>query len=103
MIDILEFLSLRSQLPVIDVRSEGEYREGHMRNAFNIPLLNNAERVAVGTDYKQKGQLTAIKTGFRLVGPRLAGIIEETEKIGKELLVYCWNGGNKNSVASGWI
>ena len=44
MVDILEFLSLRSQLPVIDVRSEGEYKEGHMRNAFNIPLLNNACR-----------------------------------------------------------
>ena len=97
MVDILEFLSLRSQLPVIDVRSEGEYKEGHMRNASNIPLLNNAERVAVGTDYKQKGQLAAIKTGFRLVGPRLAGIIEETEKIGKELLVYCWRGGMRSS------
>ena len=97
MVDILEFLSLRSQLPVIDVRSEGEYKEGHMRNAVNIPLLNNAERVAVGTDYKQKGQLAAIKTGFRLVGPRLAGIIAETEKIGKELLVYCWRGGMRSS------
>jgi tRNA 2-selenouridine synthase len=97
MIDILEFLSLRSQLPVIDVRSEGEYEEGHMRNALNIPLLNNAERVAVGTDYKQKGQQEAIKTGFRLVGPRLAGIIEETEQIGKELLVYCWRGGMRSS------
>jgi tRNA 2-selenouridine synthase len=97
MVDILEFLSLRNQLPVIDVRSESEYREGHMRNAFNISLLNNAERVAVGTDYKQKGQLEAIKTGFRLVGPRLAGIIEDTEKIGKELLVYCWRGGMRSS------
>jgi tRNA 2-selenouridine synthase len=97
MVEILEFLSLRNQLPVIDVRSEGEYEEGHMRNAFSIPLLNNAERVAVGTDYKQKGQQEAIKTGFRLVGPRLAGIIEETEQIGRELLVYCWRGGMRSS------
>lgn len=97
MVDILEFLSLRSRLPVIDVRSEGEYLAGHMRQAVNIPLLNNAERVAVGTDYKQKGQLEAIKTGFRLVGPRLEGIIEATEQIGKELLVYCWRGGMRSS------
>lgn len=97
MVDIKAFLSLRNQLPVIDVRSEGEYQSGHMPVASNIPLLNNAERVAVGTDYKQRGQLEAIKTGFRLVGPRLAGMIEETEKIGKELLVYCWRGGMRSS------
>jgi tRNA 2-selenouridine synthase len=109
MVDILEFLSLRSQLPVIDVRSEGEYEEGHMRSAINIPLLNNAERVAVGTDYKQKGQLAAIKTGFRLVGPRLAGIIEETglllarRNAVVELLSVCWNGGNKDAAASGRV
>lgn len=97
MVDILEFLSLRDQLPVIDVRSEGEYTNGHIQSACNIPLLNNAERIAVGTDYKQKGQKEAIKTGFRLVGPRLEAIIETTEQIGKELLVYCWRGGMRSS------
>src|SRR6185369_3159898 len=57
------------------------------------------ERVAVGTDYKQKGQAEAIKTGFRLVGPRLEGIINEAEKIaaGKELLVHCWRGGMRSN------
>jgi tRNA 2-selenouridine synthase len=99
MVEILEFLSLRNQLPVIDVRSEGEYEGGHMRNALNIPLLNNAERVEVGTDYKQKGQQEAIKTGFRLVGPRLAGIIEETEQIGRELLVYKHSGVDTKPIA----
>lgn len=62
---------------------------------MNIPLLNNDERVAVGTDYKQKGQSQAIKTGFRLVGPRLFDIVTETEKVsaGSQLLVHCWRGG----------
>jgi tRNA 2-selenouridine synthase len=58
---------------VVDVRSEGEYQAGHVRGAINIPLLNNQERIAVGTDYKQKGQHEAIKTGFRLVGPPAVG------------------------------
>jgi len=97
MVSIQDFLSLRAQLPVVDARSEGEYLNGHMRSAVNIPLLNNAERVAVGTDYKQKGQREAIKTGFRLVGPRLADMMEETGKIGNELLVYCWRGGMRSS------
>jgi tRNA 2-selenouridine synthase len=96
-IDIHEFLSLRRQFPVVDVRSEGEYQAGHIASAINIPLLNNAERVAVGTDYKKKGQAEAIKTGFKLVGPRLADMLEEAEKAGQELLVHCWRGGMRSS------
>lgn len=98
-ISVNEFLSLRKQLPVVDVRTEGEFSEGHIRGAVNIPILNNAERVAVGTDYKQRGQKEAIKTGFRLVGPRIADIVSEAEKVagGGELLVHCWRGGMRSS------
>lgn len=98
-ISIDDLLTLRNALPVVDVRSEGEYGTGHIQQAINIPLLNNTERVAVGTDYKQKGQLEAIKTGFRLVGPRLLDIIEATERIAikKEIIVHCWRGGMRSS------
>lgn len=94
-----DFLSLRQSLPLTDVRSEGEFELGHIPGATNIPLLNNEERIIVGTAYKQKGQATAIKEGFRLVGPRLVDIIHETERVslGKELLVYCWRGGMRSS------
>lgn len=99
MVSIEEFLSLRKELPVVDVRSEGEFQEGHIRGAINIPLLNNTERIAVGTDYKQKGQHEAIKTGFRLVSPRLLDIINEAEKVtsNKEMLVHCWRGGMRSN------
>ncbi len=98
-IPIDEFLKLRAALPVADVRSEAEYNEGHMRHAVNIPILNNEERVAVGTDYKQKGQAEAIKTGFRLVGPRFLEIINNAEAVaaGRELLVHCWRGGMRSA------
>jgi tRNA 2-selenouridine synthase len=92
-----EFLKLRLQLPVVDVRSEGEFAAGHIRGVANIPILKNEERVQVGTDYKQKGQAEAIKTGFRLVGPRLLDIVNETEKVGKEILVHCWRGGMRSN------
>lgn len=94
-----EFLTLRKDLPVVDVRSQGEFQQGHMRKAINIPLLNNEERIAVGTDYKQKGQQEAIRTGFKLVGPRLSDIISETERLipNKELLVHCWRGGMRSN------
>ena len=98
-VSIDDFLKLRESLPVVDVRSEGEFAEGHIRGALNIPILNNRERAAVGTDYKQKGQAEAIKTGFRLVGPRFLEIINTAEHAsgGKELLVHCWRGGMRSA------
>jgi len=98
-ISIDDFFNLRATLPVIDVRSEGEFETAHIKHAINIPLLNNSERIAVGTDYKQHGQAEAIRTGFRLVGPRLLEIIIEAEKIAvkKEMIVHCWRGGMRSS------
>ena len=100
-----EFLSLRHELPVIDVRSEGEFDAGHIPGVVNIPLLNNAERVVVGTTYKQQGQLAAIHEGFRLVGPRLQDMILAAERVvpGKEALVHCWRGGMRSSNFSQFI
>ena len=96
-IDLPEFLTLRNQLPIVDVRSEGEHAQGHIRPALNIPILNDQERVVVGTLYKKEGQQAAIKAGFRLVGPRLVDIIENAQVAGKELLIHCWRGGMRSA------
>jgi tRNA 2-selenouridine synthase len=95
-IDVPDFLTLRQQLPLVDVRSENEFQQGHIPAAINIPILNNEERVIVGTTYKQNGQLAAIKEGFRLVGPRLASIIDQAQSVGKEFIVHCWRGGMRS-------
>lgn len=94
-----EFFALRSELPVIDVRSEGEYGEGHIPGTSNIPLLTNAERAVVGTVYKRHGQRQAIHEGFRLVGPRLLDLITTAEQVAgeKEVIVHCWRGGMRSS------
>ena len=104
-LSIYDFLNLRQHLPVVDVRSQGEFAEGHIHGALNIPLLNDDERVIVGTTYKQQGQQQAIKEGFRLVGPRLLDIITETERIAqeKEILVHCWRGGMRSSNFSQFV
>ena len=96
-IDIQEFLKLRQHLPVVDVRSQSEFEEGHIPDATNIPILNNEERKQVGIDYKQKGQLEAIRTGFRMVGPRLGQMIEEAQQLGPEFIVHCWRGGMRSA------
>lgn len=96
-IDVEKFFVLRDQLPVVDVRSEGEYDSGHVEGSVNIPLLKNDERVIVGTTYKTHGQQEAIRTGFRLVGPRLAELIQHAEKQGDEFIVHCWRGGMRST------
>ncbi len=100
-----DFLSLRKDLPVLDVRSEGEFSAGHIRGAANIPLLTDSERVIVGTTYKQTGQREAIREGFRLVGPRLIDLISHAEEIagGREVLVHCWRGGMRSANFSQFV
>jgi tRNA 2-selenouridine synthase len=94
-----DFFKLRTRLPTIDVRSPGEFQAGHIPLVANIPILNNEERIAVGTAYKQRGRHEAIKTGFRLVGPRLEQIVGDVEKYssGKEVVVHCWRGGMRSN------
>jgi tRNA 2-selenouridine synthase len=99
LLDIQDFLALRPSNTLVDVRSPLEFAAGHIVGAVNIPLLTDEERIAVGTDYKQKGQLEAIKTGFRLVSPRLPNMIDDILRIanGNEILVNCWRGGMRSS------
>lgn len=94
-----DFFRLRNTLPVLDVRSEDEYAQGHIAGANNLPLLNNEERVIVGTTYKQRGPQEAIYDGFRLVGPRLKDIVFQAERIAadNEVLVHCWRGGMRSN------
>ena len=97
-ISVNDFLQLRYTLAVADVRSENEYAAGHIPGAHNLPLLNNAERVAVGTDYKQIGRDAAIRTGLRLVGPRLEELVNAADQLAgnRELIVHCWRGGMRS-------
>lgn len=94
-----DFFSLRKQLPIADVRSQAEHLAGHIPGTINIPILNNEERVIVGTTYKQQGQQEAIMAGFHLVGPRLEQLVMEAKNLahGHDLIVHCWRGGMRSN------
>ena len=51
---------LQSKVPLVDVRSPAEFNKAHIPLAINLPLLNNQERVEVGTLYKHKGRKEAV-------------------------------------------
>ncbi len=48
---------------VIDVRAPSEFAEDHIVGAVNMPVLSDAERVEVGTLYKQTSPFAARKRG----------------------------------------
>jgi tRNA 2-selenouridine synthase len=103
-LNIVNFLELSEQLPVIDVRSPSEFISGHIPGAFNIPLFNDSERAVVGTIYKNTGRIPAILEGLRLTGPSMDQKLKEALKIAvnRKLLIHCWRGGMR-SEAMAWL
>ncbi len=84
---------------IIDVRSPGEFSDDHVPGAINLPVLDDEERVRVGTIYKQESAFGARKIGGALVARR-SGLNIETHLIDKpgsyRPLVYCWRGGMRS-------
>ena len=71
---------LIADTPIIDVRAPIEFEQGAMPAAINLPLMNNDERAAVGTCYKQQGSDAALALGHKLVAgeirqQRMAGSV----------------------------
>jgi tRNA 2-selenouridine synthase len=88
---------------ILDARSEGEYALDHLPGADNWPSLNDAERIQVGTLYKQVSPFEAQKIGAALVAANisrhiLAHVMDKPKSW--KPLVYCWRGGKRsNSLA----
>lgn len=84
---------------VIDVRSPAEFALDHYPGAINCPVLDNEERIVVGTLYKQVSVFEAKKVGAALVARNIAKHLDEQfSKNPKDWtpLVYCWRGGNRS-------
>jgi tRNA 2-selenouridine synthase len=84
---------------VIDVRSPSEFAEDHVPRAINCAVLDDAERAAIGTMYKQVSPFDAKKRGAALVAKNIARHIEGTFAAhgrGWRPLVYCWRGGKRS-------
>ena len=100
---VLSFADILPELhrfdAIIDVRSEGEFALDHLPGAINCPVLNDEERVRVGTLYKQVNAFEAKKVGAALVAHNIARHLE-TQFADKprdwKPLVYCWRGGNRS-------
>lgn len=65
---------LHAGRPILDVRAPVEFEQGSVPGAVNGPLLNDVERAAVGTTYKNEGPEAALELGHRLIS---ADVLEE--------------------------
>ncbi|MYN03662.1 tRNA 2-selenouridine(34) synthase MnmH [Pseudoduganella sp. DS3] len=84
---------------IIDARSPAEYALDHLPNAINCPVLDDQQRITVGTMYKQVGSFEAKKVGAAMVSKNIGHHIEtlwlDKPRTWKPL-VYCWRGGNRS-------
>lgn len=84
---------------IIDARSESEYALDRIPGAINAPVLDDAQRIRIGTLYKQVGPFEAKKAGAPLVAANIARHIETLwadKPRDWKPLVYCWRGGNRS-------
>jgi tRNA 2-selenouridine synthase len=84
---------------VIDARSPAEFAEDRLPDAVNWPSLDDSEREAIGTEYKQVSAFEAKKRGAALVARNVAAHVER-HVLDKPRewtpLVYCWRGGKRS-------
>ena len=84
---------------VIDVRAPVEFAQDHIVGAVNMPVLSNAERIEIGTLYKQSSPFAARKRGAVLVSQNIARHID-TKLLDLPAdfspLIHCWRGGQRS-------
>ena len=99
-VEPINFIKESTRFPVIDVRSPGEYRQGHVPGAFNIPLFDDTERAVIGTLYVQSGRENAILNGLDFALPKTDWYIESLHQVCSPgvVLLYCWRGGLRSAL-----
>lgn len=94
-----QFLNEKSAI-LVDVRSPKEFELEPIPGAVNIPILNDEERAAVGTAYKQVSPEEAKRMGMNYISKKLPDMFEQINTLSKQykkLVFYCARGGMRSS------
>jgi len=84
---------------IIDVRTPAEFAEDHIPDAINCPVLDNEQRIEVGTLYKQASPFDAKKIGAAYVAENIAHHLRTTFRDRPRTwrpLIVCWRGGQRS-------
>ncbi len=88
---------------VVDVRSESEHALDRIPGAVNWPVLHDAERALIGTEYVQVSAFLARKRGAALTARNIADHVERhVIDLPRDWhpLVHCWRGGQRSGALS---
>ena len=78
---------------IIDVRTPLEFKEDHIPNSINYPVLTNKQRHEIGIEYKENS-FYAKKVGASIISSNISKIINKIKFDKKQkILIYCWRGG----------
>jgi tRNA 2-selenouridine synthase len=84
---------------IIDVRSPAEFADDHMPSAINLAVLNDEQRIIVGTTYSRVSPFEAKKLGAALIARNIAQHLEQSlldKPKSWRPLVVCWRGGMRS-------
>ena len=118
-IEVDYFLSLSNKLPILDVRSPGEFHHAHIPGAYSVPIFTDEQRAIIGTAYLQQSRQIAVDYGLNFFSERMKEIPDEISKIptggqrdevlssdsasgNSGFLIHCWRGGMR-SEAVAWL
>lgn len=93
---------IKSPGPLFDVRSPGEFLQGTIPGAINLPLFSDRERAEVGTLYKQVSPESAFLHGLKITGPKLVDFVSEALRHKSPLRVFCFRGGQRSG-SMAWL
>ena len=106
--DSNDFLSIfLNDTPLMDVRAPIEFEKGSFPYAINHPILDNNQRQAIGTMYKQHGPDAAVDLGYELATDevrtsRLNGWQSFVEDH-PEGYLFCFRGGQRSHITQEWL
>ncbi|MBK9661998.1 MAG: tRNA 2-selenouridine(34) synthase MnmH [Nitrosomonas sp.] len=96
-----------TETPLIDVRAPVEFLQGSLPGSVNMPILDNEDRVLVGTTYKHQGQEAAIRLGYQIVsGSVKQARLDQWLKFVQEnprTVLYCFRGGKRSQITQQWL
>ncbi len=84
---------------VLDARTPAEFALDHLPDALNTPVLNDEQRVVIGTLDKQVSSFEAKRVGAGLVSTNIGRMLSTPlfeQARDWTPLVYCWRGGNRS-------
>ncbi|MBK5241379.1 tRNA 2-selenouridine(34) synthase MnmH [Clostridium sp.] len=101
MLKTIEYGEIEGNYILVDVRSPGEFSDGTINGAINIPLFDDEERKIIGTAYTRESVEKAKRIGIEVASTKLLHIYDEVKELQKQydkIILFCARGGMRSGI-----